>query len=172
MNYLRLTSAEDSLYQQAMALYSDCFPYHEQRETASQTAVMANPEYHFTLIQEHNAFIGCVLYWETANFIYVEHFFIHPERRNNAYGKRTLEWLCAKGKSVILEIDPINDDISARRKGFYERCGFTANPYPHIHPPYHAGIKGHDLIVMSSPEMLSADQYSAFNQYLHDRVMG
>jgi len=43
------------------------------------------------------------------------------------------------------------DEIARRRKGFYERCGYAENPYPHVHPPYHCGNKGHELVVMSAP---------------------
>ena len=52
-----------------------------------------------------------------------------------------------------------------RRKGFYERCGFTENPYAHVHPPYHPGNPGHRLVVMSSPEKLTPDAYERFYRY-------
>lgn len=57
--------------------------------------------------------------------------------RNKQYGQKTLSLLAKQGKTLILEIDPPKDDISKRRKGFYERCGFTENFFTHIHPPYH-----------------------------------
>ena len=72
---------------------------------------------------------------------------------------------------MILEIDPPVDEISIRRKGFYERCGFVENPFRHIHPPYHAENQGHELVIMSSPIMLEADEYESFNRYLRDVVM-
>ncbi len=77
-----------------------------------------------------------------------------------------------KQKILILEIDPPVDDISKRRKGFYERCGFTENSFRHIHPPYHRGNDGHDLIIMSCPKQISQNEYNAFYQYLQNRIMG
>ena len=77
-----------------------------------------------------------------------------------------------RGKMVILEIDPPVDGIALRRKGFYERCGFTANPWEHVHPPYHRGNAGHALVLMSSPGEISQEACAAFQRYLADRVMG
>ncbi len=101
----------------------------------------------------------------------MEHFCIFPKLRGQKYGQRALEKLNEKGKPVILEIDPPVDEISIRRKGFYERCGFTANPYEHVHPAYHKGYEGHKLIVMSCPEKLTEKQYGAFANHLRTVVM-
>lgn len=66
-----------------------------------------------------------MLCWETETFIYVEHFFILPHLRGHACGSRALALLGGRGKTVILEIDPPADDVSLRRRGFYERAAFT-----------------------------------------------
>ena len=172
MELKRLTDPSHPLFARAMEGYGVSFPRHEQRESGSQRAIMSHPEYHFDLILEGEEFTGCLLYWETEEFLYVEHFFILPERRNGGRGQRALELLAGKGKRVILEIDPVIDDISRRRKGFYERCGFVENPYPHVHPSYHEGNKGHDLVVMSCPEGLGVELYQSFYDYLCRTVMG
>ena len=136
MSFVRLRSADTEDYRAARELYGQCFPIHEQREEASQRTIMADGEYFFTQIMSGDRTIGCILYWETADFIYVEHFFISAALRNLAYGRRTLEWITGKEKPVILEIDPVTDELTKRRKGFYERAGFHANEFSHIHPPY------------------------------------
>ena len=154
-----------------MALYATSFPLHEQRERESQLSIMSHPDYHFNLILDGEKFVGLMLCWETIDFIYVEHFCIFPELRNNNYGRRSLELLSRKGKPLILEIDPPIDDISIRRKGFYERAGFVPNPFKHIHPPYHTGNSGHELMIMSYPCRLSESDYDRFNRYLSETVM-
>ena len=58
-----------------------------------------------------------------------------------------------------------------RRKRFYERLGFMLNPFPHVHPPYHDGLTGHALLVLSRPEALEEDVYQTFAQYLRTVVM-
>lgn len=82
-----------------------------------------------------------------------------------------MELLDGEKKTVILEIDPPVDDVSARRKLFYERSGYQANRFEHIHPPYKNNFKGHSLVVMSCPKQLEEAEYHAFNNYLRAVVM-
>lgn len=115
-----------------------------------------------------------VQYWEIGGFYYIEHFYIEhfcilPELRNRHYGQRALELL--QPMPLILEIDPPVDAVSVRRKGFYERCGFVENPYAHVHPPYHKGNHGHDLVVLSRPAVLTQAEYDRFRKYLDTVVM-
>ena len=76
-------------------------------------------------------FVGLALYRETAEYLYIEHFYILQALRNHRYGQRTLDLLAECGKTLILEIDPSMDAIVCCRKMFYERCGFAENPFPH-----------------------------------------
>lgn len=171
MHFTRIVSEQDSHYTEAMALYGISFPPHEQREAASQKAILRDEAYHFDLIFDGERFVGEILYWETENFLYIEHFCINTELRGQRYGQQALELLSERGKTVILEIDPPVDDISIRRKGFYERAGYKANPFAHVHPPYHRGNEGHALVVMSQPEPLTEAAYQDFARYLRERVM-
>lgn len=171
MHFERLFSADDPRFRAVMDGYAVSFPPHEQREPDSQRAIMADGAYHFNLICDGDEAVGALLCWETETFFYVEHFFILPQLRGRACGSRALALLGARGKTVILEIDPPVDETSVRRRGFYERAGFRANPYHHVHPPYHAGNAGHELVVMSSPRTLTGEEYQAFADYLTARVM-
>ena len=171
MRFERVTGAGHPMYRKAMALYGISFPAHEQREAASQERILDDDAYRFSLIYDGDSFVGLMLYWETDSFLYVEHFCILPEMRNRKYGQKALELLGQWEKPVILEIDPPVDAVSVRRKGFYERCGFTANPYPHVHPPYHRGNAGHSLLIMSHPGQITRSAYDAFRNYLDSHVM-
>lgn len=170
MRFERITTSNHPLYEEAINLYKISFPTYEQREEASQTKILQNSDYHFVALCDEDEFIGEILYWKIGNFLYVEHFCILPTMRNRQYGQKVLETL--QDTPLILEIDPPVDSISQRRKGFYERCGFVENPYSHVHPPYHRGNSGHELVFMSSPEMLTFDEYRTFNDYLQDVIMG
>ena len=142
MRFDRITDTQHEMYKKAMELYANSFPLHEQREAKSQASILGDSEYHFALAYDGETFVGEVMYWEWDGYIYAEHRCILSERRNRAYGGKVLELLAAENKKVILEIDPPVDDISIRRRGFYERSGFAENPYAHVHPPYHRGYKG------------------------------
>lgn len=172
MHFERLRTHKDKLYSQAMKLYDISFPFHEQREPSLQAAIMNRADYRFNLIYDENDMVGILLCWETETFIYVEHFCIKPEIRNKKYGQRALALLHQSGKTVVLEIDPPIDEISLHRKGFYERAGYKANRFEHVHPPYHEQCDGHRLIVMSYPQALTTAEYDDFNRYLKNTVMG
>lgn len=169
MNLERITNVDNHMYLQAVELYKISFPEHEQRERLSQENILKDKAYHFDLIYDEDTFVGIILYWEIGGYFYIEHFCILPEMRNKHYGERTLDLL--KERGLILEIDPPVDDISIRRKGFYERCGFVKNQYSHIYPPYHIGNSGHELIVMSRPNKLTDAEYNEFNSVLKDVIM-
>lgn len=175
MHFIRVTSAADSMYAAAMALYAQSFPAHEQRAAISQAAILRDAAYHFTLIFDGATFVGMLLYWDAGQFLYVEHFCICPELRGRQYGQRALallhEYAGQNGKSVILEIDPPIDAVSVRRKGFYERAQYHANAFAHVHPPYHKENSGHTLVVMSYPAPLTEAVYRDFARYLRDTVM-
>ncbi len=171
MEFERLTKREHPLYDRAMELYGKSFPPHEQRRAQSQAEILGDGDYHFILIREGETFVGLILYWDMGEALYIEHFCVMPGLRNHGYGQQALALLGEEGKTLILEIDPPVDDISKRREGFYERCGFVENPYPHVHPPYHQGNKGHALVVMSSPRGITGEEYEAFARYLARRVM-
>lgn len=171
MTFEPVSSPLHPLYSRAMELYALSFPYHEQRRPSSQERILKNSEYNFLLIMDEGRFSGLMLCWETAGFIYVEHFCILPELRGRGIGAAALELLGRRGKTLILEIDPPVDDISRRRQGFYERAGFVSNCYEHVHPTYHQDCSGHSLVLMSSPRPLSPPEYRAFADYLSRVVM-
>lgn len=47
-----------------------------------------------------------------------------PEMRGRGYGAQALSFSASAKKTVILGIDPPNDEVSVRRKAFYERAGY------------------------------------------------
>ena len=155
----------------ALALYRSSFPAHELRLPPDQRDVMGDPRYHFDLCLLDGALAGLILYWDFGAYIYVEHFCVEPSMRGHGLGTLILAELAKKGKPIILEIDPLTDDVAVRRKGFYERCGYVANGFAHVHPPYQAANHGHALIVMSHPRALSQAEFDTFTVDLREKVM-
>ena len=170
---MRFEFADEShpLYTESLNLYRRSFPLNEQRKAASQAEIMSNPLYKFALIYDRETFVGIILFWETDGFVYVEHFCILDNMRGKGYGSKALEILKKSGKNIILEIDPPEDDVSRKRKSFYEQNGFCENSYLHIHPPYRDGYDGHRLAVMSYPNPIDEDLYADFYLFLKDTVM-
>lgn len=101
MRLVRLRRSNDEMFNNAMELYKMSFPAHEQRKPSSQAKIMGSKEYQFNLIYDEGQFVGILLCWEAEDFIYVEHFCIHPEMRNKRYGQRALELLNRQGKQLF-----------------------------------------------------------------------
>ena len=171
LTFGRCRDASGPLMDAAMALYRRSFPAHELRLWPDQQAVMSDPLYHFDLCLLDGALAGLILYWDFGAYIYVEHFCVEPSMRGHGLGTLILAELAKKSRPIILEIDPLTDDVAIRRKGFYERCGYVANGFAHIHPPYQAANHGHALIVMSHPRALSQAEFDTFTVDLREKVM-
>ena len=123
LTFGRCRDASGPLMDAAMVLYRRSFPAHELRLWPDQQAVMNDPLYHFDLCLLDGALAGLILYWDFGAYIYVEHFCVEPSMRGHGLGTLILAELAKKSKPIILEIDPLTDDVAVRRKGFYERCG-------------------------------------------------
>lgn len=171
MRFERITAADHPDFDRAFRLYEISFPIHEQRPREKQAAVLAHPEYRYEVISQDGTFVGILLSWRAEDFCYVEHFAIAPELRGQNFGSQALEELKRREGAVILEIDPLVDEVAVRRKHFYEKLGFCANPWDHVHPPYRPGFPGHGLVVMTCPRIWSQEEYQSFARYLGETVM-
>ena len=74
-------------------------------------------------------------------------------------------------KIILLEIDPIMDEVSANRLKFYKKCGFFENSYDHLHPPYRNTYQGHALIILTTERPITEDEYIQFCSDLRNIVM-
>lgn len=173
MHFERLTDLSDARFAAAHALYKESFPIYEQRTKVQQKRALENEAYHYNLIYDGGEFVGLMLTWESETFCYIEHFCILKEKRGLGCGSRALALLKKEQgeKKLILEIDPPKDAVSKRRKAFYERSGFSACTFSHVHPPYRKAYAGHALEVLSSPRTLKQAEYEEFNRYLKTTVM-
>lgn len=167
----RVTATSHPLYAKALELFRMSFPWHEQREESSLARILEDEAYHFDLIRDGDIFAGIFLYWEMKEYYYLEHLCIWPELRNHQYGKKALEIVKNFPKPLILEIDPPVDEISIRRKGFYERNGFAENPYEYYQLPYHRGDGECPLVLMTYPEVITQERYDTFLTDLRNRIM-
>ncbi len=166
MRLERLTKENEHYFERAFALYESAFPKEERREIAEQQRAMQNPNYHFDLILEGETLLGVMLFWQTEEFIFLEHFTTMPEVRGRGLGAAALELLKEKGLPIILEIEPPCDEMTERRQAFYLRCGFSAAPYHHIQAKYHLGDEDLVLQIMSYPGVISAELYRSFYEYM------
>ncbi|MBQ8992562.1 MAG: GNAT family N-acetyltransferase, partial [Turicibacter sp.] len=76
----------------------------------------------------------------------------------------------AGNRRLILEVEPPVDELTKRRIGFYERLGFTLNPYDHYQAPLNPTTGVVELKIMSSLGALSQDEQKAYRRILNTKV--
>ena len=170
MRLERYTGQNADLFDRAFALYESAFPTEERRDLPEQYRAMQDSDYHMDFIMEGDEFLGVMLYWETDDFIFLEHFTTLPQVRNHGIGAAALGLLKQKGKTILLEIEPPVDEMSCRRYSFYQRNGFQMTPHHHIQAKYHLGDKDVELKVLSCPGILTKQEYLRFYQYMTQRI--
>ena len=158
------------LFLKAMELYESAFPEIERRDVPEQMRVMSKSDYRLSAIMDGVEFLGIIFYWETDDFIFIEHLAVSAERRGEGVGSYALEIMKGLGKKLILEIEPPVDEVTKRRLSFYERAGFKLTDHHHIQAKYRVGDEDLVLKILSYPEKISAREYEAFYEYMIKEV--
>lgn len=172
MNVIRLQNTQHPLFSTFEQLYRISFPEFEQRTFEHQKLALTADNYFLQCYLENGQFIGFVAYWAFEDYLYIEHYAISDKVRGQGYGTRLLgELVLNTNKTVILEIDPVVDEISEKRLRFYRALGFVENTNSHVHPPYQDKFDGHALKVLSSGRAISEAEYRRFNDDLTNIVM-
>ncbi|WP_027725465.1 GNAT family N-acetyltransferase [Tuberibacillus calidus] len=67
-----------------------------------------------------------LMYAETNDFIFIDYLWVSAESRGQGIGHKLIEKLKAKGKPIILEVEPLDytDSDTKKRLRFYKREGF------------------------------------------------
>ena len=134
LQFIPFESRSDKGWAEAWDLYEESFPRCERWNAQGYDRAFGDPRFEADGIWRGEEFIGILFHWNAGAYRYVEHLAVSPALRGQNMGSKALTAFCRKVGRVILEIDPPVDDISIRRRHFYERLGFVANPYEYIHP--------------------------------------
>ena len=169
---IRLRKTTDKYFDDFKRIYTQSFPKHEQRTDEQHLYALAQDRCHIAIYVVNEGVVAFIVYWDFTNYIYIEHLAITPIHRGQNYGTIILsQFIKANPKTVILEIDPLVDELSIKRFEFYKRIGFIKNSYNHKHPAYRKEFTAHQLIVLSVSTTLSCEQYDQFVLDLKSVVM-
>ena len=169
MKIIELQGDQMIYYADFWALYQESFPVHEKRSAENQLKLFADPRYHVDFYIENGSLAAFMAYWNFSDVVYIEHYAVEPSLRGCGYGSKVLkDFLDKTSKNIVLEIDPVEDEISLRRLRFYKALGFVENPYKHVQPAYVKGYEGFVLTVLSYPQMLNHEKYEYFYRELCD----
>lgn len=164
MEFKRIFYVEEEGWEECWKLYVSSFPKHEQRTLDNQKNVMKNEDFVCCGIWDKDIFVGIIFFWKTEAGAFVEHFAVKKELRGKSYGSKAMGDFCKSQKNVILEIDPPKDEISNRRRAFYERLGFKVNSYEYFNPGY--DNNPYKMLLLTYPETIEKDQFDYFNEFM------
>lgn len=160
----------DSLYE----LTEISFPACERRTKAEHFAEYEHTQFRSLCYCPNGNLAGYMNYWEMDEFIYLEHFAVSPELRGKGIGAAMAEELKKLSCGlIVLEAEPSEQsDTAKRRTGFYERLGFTVNPYDYIQPPISGNQPPVLLRLMTYPRAISQSEYLNIRRALYSHVYG
>ncbi len=164
-------SRRDAGWHRAWEIYRASFPVCEQRSEADYDRAFADPAFTAEGVWRGDELVGILFYWESADCAFLEHLAVDAALRGERLGSRILDGFCARHPRITLEIDPPEDEISIRRRGFYERMGFVMNPYDYLHPSYRQPFQTHRLRLMSRPRALTPAEATRFADFIRERVL-
>lgn len=173
---LKLTPIKttDSVYSFVEQLLHDSFPLAERRDDEAQRDnTDHNPRFTCYFISDDELPVGLITAWNLDGFYYLEHLATTPLIRNRGYGKQIIQQIKDLLPGVIvLEVEHPEDEMSRRRIGFYQRCGFQLCEKEYIQPPYREGGEEVPLFLMYSGTDSIDDAFDAIRQRIYKEVYG
>ncbi len=168
----QIKDADDPNFIAFWNIYNASFPLTERRTFEQQTAVFKKSGYQVNGYLSENRIIGFIAFWTTTEFVFIEHLAIAPEVRSKGLGSAILKpFIERETIPVILEIEPVINDLTRRRLKFYQSLGFVQNEHLHYQPPYHAEDLPLHLVILAYPNHINEDLYHQFAQFQINTVM-
>lgn len=99
------------------------FPVEEMKSRAHLEVLLTDmPEHYRKDEGPHHVMLTV----ETDDFVFVDYVYVASEARGQGLGHQLIERLKAKGKPILLEVEPLDyeDSDTEKRLRFYEREGF------------------------------------------------
>lgn len=150
----------------------DSFPIEEYRKYEHQRSLLERDEYCIDYVEDNNEkIIGFISYWKLDRFIFVEHLAIDKRERSKGIGTSLVNRvLNLKQQPVILEVEPNNSDLCAKRINFYQKLGFCLNSYDYEQPSLRKNSKEIPLCIMSYPYQLSEEDFERIKNEIYSNV--
>lgn len=133
---IRITDGQDSRLEHLVPLYEEAFCSSERRTVGQlRRMIGATPAMHFNMIESDGELCGLFVYWDMGEFYYLEHLAVAPHMRNRKIGQQVLEHVETSLPGIrLLEVEPAEDELTARRVAFYRRNGYRIVDRSYVQP--------------------------------------
>ncbi|WP_417333009.1 GNAT family N-acetyltransferase [Halarcobacter sp.] len=159
MELIFIENKKNKYFKKAWKLYLDSFPEIERRTLEEQEEILTDKNFKMTCYVEDEVLISIVFYWKISSYTFLEHFAVNSELRGQSFGSKILQKFINDKKNIVLEIEPIVDEITQKRLKFYKKFGFVVNSHEHLQIPFREGAKELKLLLMSQEKTLSQQEY-------------
>ena len=159
MELIFIENKKNKYFEKAWKLYLDSFPEIERRTLEEQEEILTDKNFKMTCYVEDDVLISIVFYWKISSYTFLEHFAVNSELRGQSFGSKILQKFINDKKNIVLEIEPIVDEITQKRLKFYKKFGFVVNSHEHLQIPFREGAKELKLLLMSQEKTLSQQEY-------------
>ena len=159
----------ESLYE----LMEESFPPEEHRTKEDQRALFSDPAYRVVGLRDASTqrVIAFLAMWELEHMLFLEHFAVSPELRGQGLGTKILAEVTASAtKTVCLEVEPPESEITCRRVALYRRCGFFLNEYRYIQPSMAKGQPPIRLMLMTFGNALDKNAFDRIRDELYQKI--
>lgn len=151
MEFLQINSPDDYRIKQIFYSYCSSFPEDERRDWYKFLQLFSEPCVKIISVFSEHQNKGYLVIWELSDFIFVEHFEVFEEFRNQKLGSEIINYLLKNYPRIVLEIEPENLNENAQRRfSFYQRQGFSLIDELYIQPSYGDGKKSLDLWLLAN----------------------
>lgn len=132
------------------ALFHDAFPLSERRDWAQLMEMLYTAkDMCVQVVIDGEAAIGFVIFWDLAEWRFIEYLAVDPACRGMKYGEKIMNALMP-GRKILLEIEPPLAVDAQRRVKFYEKAGLSILPYYYRQPSYTDLTIYYDMKLMSN----------------------
>lgn len=153
-------------------IMDEAFPPSEKRSFEGQKKLLEEKQY--SIIPKYNLLgelVGFIAVWSFDTFNFIEHIAISKKIRGKGIGSSLLKnYIKSCNKTIVLEVEPPNNDIAIRRIKFYERLGFNLNLFYYQQPPLRDGFSYIELKIMSYPRKISEEEFLPLKKQLYKTV--
>ncbi|MFZ4724299.1 MAG: GNAT family N-acetyltransferase [Paludibacter sp.] len=138
LNFHRISNVSEPFFEKMYNLYIRAFPLKERRSwDGLEHELLYEKKFNSHALLQNNQFVGFFNYWTFDRFIYIEHFAIVDNMRNQNIGSEVIGIFKENANlPIILEVELPNNPLAIRRIEFYKRLGFSVLSNDYKQPPY------------------------------------
>ena len=155
-------------FDKVYSIMEQSFPSDEYRPYDEQKDLLNVENFCVYVDESINGFISL---WEFNDLVFLEHFAVNLVMRNSGLGSKILNELTSIfDKTICLEVELPEDDLTKRRVAFYERNGFCFNDYDYMQPPISKGKNPVPLRIMTYGGKIDKQRFEQIRDTLYKFV--